>query len=289
MPQGGYDSLNRLLQYQRGVLSSGGDSIASGGAIAVPGTDTQRTYVLDGLGNWRRTSFAPVGESAQTEIRQHNGLNQITRIQDGSAQTDLAYDKNGNVTFDGTLSYTWDALNRLVAGGSSANYVYDALNRRVRKSVGGAVTDCLYHGWRCVEDRNSNDFPIVQYVWGIYLDELIQQTNLAAINGFAANAVFYPLQDLLYRTTGLTDSSGNIMEAYDTDAYGNTLIFRASPLARLAFSDSDRQVTSPTCASSSPDNGSIAKLACTTTSGGIICRGWGGSSAGTRLVMTRAM
>ena len=80
LPTGGYDSLDRLLQYQRGTLAStggsggaGGGSIATGGVITLPGTDIQRTYNLDGLGNWRNTTFTPVGGSSQTEVRQHNG------------------------------------------------------------------------------------------------------------------------------------------------------------------------------------------------------------------------
>ena len=39
---------------------------------------------------------------------------------------------------------------------------------------------------------------------------------------------YYLLQDTLYRVAALTDSGGNIVEAYDTDAYGNTLIFTAA-------------------------------------------------------------
>jgi RHS repeat-associated protein len=78
---------------------------------------------------------------------------------------------------------------------------------------------------------------------------LIQQKNLIALNNFAADAELYPLQDLLYRTTGLADSSGVVREAYDTDAYGNTLIFRnsGSPPAQIAFTNSDPQVDFPTC------------------------------------------
>jgi RHS repeat-associated protein len=91
--------------------------------------------------------------------------------------------------------------------------------------------------------------PSDQYIWGAYIDEFIQQKDLVAISGFASNAELYPFQDLLYRTTALTDSSGSIIEAYDYDAYGNTLIFRAtgSPPAALAFTDADPQVESPTC------------------------------------------
>jgi YD repeat-containing protein len=94
VPQGGYDSLNRLLQYQRGTLDSSGGSGGNGGGdvttpITLPGTDSARSYLLDGLGNWRNTTFTPVGGSAQTEVRQHNGLNQITRLQNPAAADPL--------------------------------------------------------------------------------------------------------------------------------------------------------------------------------------------------------
>ncbi len=200
VPKGGYDSLDRLLQYQRGTLAStGGFNDAGGGsittAIGVPNTDTQRTYDLDGLGNWRNTTFTPQTSGTptlQTEVRQHNGLNQITRLQNPLASDPLinpTYDTNGNLTYDGTRTNTWDALNRLtdVTGTLPAgHYFYDALNRRIRRTVGGAPTDCVYSGWQCVEDRDVSDSPSVQYLWGIYLDEIIQQMNIAAINGFAA-------------------------------------------------------------------------------------------------------
>ena len=94
----------------------------------------------------------------------------------------------------------------------------------------------------------------MQYVWGIYLDEIIQLKVLVGVNEFSAGTVLYPLQDLLYRTTGLADTSSPpvIREAYDTDAYGNTLIFRnsGSPPGQITFNDTgtlDTQVNSPTC------------------------------------------
>ncbi|HEX4053706.1 MAG TPA: RHS repeat-associated core domain-containing protein, partial [Tepidisphaeraceae bacterium] len=273
-PTGGHDSLNRLRQYQRGVLTSDDGFAGNGGGnvatpIALPNTDTRRTYDLDSLGNWRRTAFTPEGGSSETEVRQHNGLNEITRIQNASTEINLLYDgipgaSNGNLANDGTREFFWDALNRLLEvkrvsdGAIIGQYVYDALNRRIRKVVsnGGlsttipnGTTDCIYLGWRCVEERDGSNNPTIQYIWGIYLDELLQQFNIVAINGFAANIALYPLQDLLYRTTGLADSSGVIREAFDTDAYGNTLIFRNSgtPPSAITWSDSDTQVNYPTC------------------------------------------
>ncbi len=284
---GCYDSLGRLLQYQRGVFSAtGGPGNAGGGsistAITLPNTNTEAEYVLDGLGNWRRFITDPVGGSLTTEVRQHNGVNQITRVSVVGTNTNFAYDHgdngsnsdpsiarrgNGNLANDGIRSYTWDALNRLVQvnrvsdGAIIQQSVYDAMNRRIQVTVsnGGlsgtipnGTTDFIYSGWRRVEERQTisgTDTPTKQYIWGIYLDECLQQYNYVALNGFGADEELYPLQDLLYRTIALADSSGVIREAYDYDAYGNTLIFRnsGSPPTAIAWDDSDTQVAFPTC------------------------------------------
>jgi YD repeat-containing protein len=75
-----------------------------------------------------------------------------------------------------------------------ATYSYDALGRRIRKEVtnGGlpgdlpnGATDCLYAGVRCFEERDpfggeeeGEDTPLRQYVWGLYVAELIQQREV---------------------------------------------------------------------------------------------------------------
>ncbi|NNM87490.1 MAG: RHS repeat-associated core domain-containing protein, partial [Phycisphaerae bacterium] len=47
--------------------------------------------------------------------------------------------------------------------------------------------------------------------------------------------------DLLYRAVALTNSSGGIVEAYDTDAYGNTIIFTGPGTDGVWFTDDDLQ------------------------------------------------
>ncbi len=121
-------------------------------------------------------------------------------------------------------------------------------------------TDYIWQGNQVVEERNpfggsgSADTPIKQYIWGTYpgaaaltgppaqtgfrpqntglgslnVDECVQLTTLTMLGPQSLPAgAYYLLQDLLYRAVALTDSSGTIVEAYDTDAYGNTLIFTA--------------------------------------------------------------
>ncbi len=117
-------------------------------------------------------------------------------------------------------------------------YTYDALGRRIRKVVsnGGlsgtipnGTTDFIYHSGisQCCEERDGSNRSLKQYIWGSYIDELIQMRTFVTINGNAAGD-YYPLIDTLYRTLALTNSSGSIVETYDTDAYGNTLIFTAA-------------------------------------------------------------
>ncbi len=124
----------------------------------------------------------------------------------------------------------------------------DAMNRRVRKTIfdGGltgnipnGTTDYVCMGNQVMEERSSSNAPIRQYVWGTYIDELIQLTTLTTLGSQNLSpGTYYLSQDLLYRAVALTNSSGAIVEAYDTDAYGNTLIFTAPDSRSNWWSDS---------------------------------------------------
>ena len=47
----------------------------------------------------------------------------------------FAYDAAGNVTADGSLTYTWNAEGRMTSA-AGVNYTYDGKNQRVKKSNG---------------------------------------------------------------------------------------------------------------------------------------------------------
>ena len=131
----------------------------------------------------------------------------------------------------------------------------DATKRRGRGgrcvengNIPNGTTDSLWQGWQTTEERNpfggsgSTDTPIKQYVWGTYIDECIQLNLLVAAGPQSLPAgAYYLLQDLLYRAVALTNSSGSIVEAYDCDAYGNTLIFNGPGADGVWFTDDDVQ------------------------------------------------
>ena len=211
----------------------------------------------------------PVGGSQSTDQRNHNYVNEITqRTLAGGSPGAFQYDgktggSNGNLKNDGTLIYAYDTFNRLIQvnrvsdGLVIATYVYDAMNRRVRKTIlnGGltgniptGTTDYIWQGWQCVEERNpfggtgSADTPIRQYIWGTYVDECIQLATYTILGPQSLPAgAYYLLQDLLYRAVALTNSSGGIVETYDTDAYGVSLIFTGPRADNTWFTDEDVQ------------------------------------------------
>jgi len=94
------------------------------------------TYVYDNAGNrgqvggtWARTGLPQAVTSATYNAANH----QLT-----FGGQSLTYDLNGNLTSDGSTTYTWDARNRLVSlsgPGVTASFQYDPLARRTRKVV----------------------------------------------------------------------------------------------------------------------------------------------------------
>jgi RHS repeat-associated protein len=268
-----YDSMNRLGQYERGILGSDGASIAT--PITLPGTENARIYNLDGLGNWKNTVYTPEGGSPTTEIRQHNKLNEITRF----ATTPVLYDHgnnassgnpliaqrgNGNIANDGTRIYAYDALNRLTTVSSTgtgtpqvAAYTDDALGRRIRKivtnsGITGTVANITYTYYydnqQIVEELTTDNSTLRQFVWGQYIDELTQLKTYGSTGTQPlAAGTYYPLQDMLYRTTATTDSSASVVEAYDYDAYGNTLMYSGPGTDGLWFTNDDVATAQPAC------------------------------------------
>ena len=88
--------------------------------------------------------WQPPAAAATNSYAAANVLNQYPTVTPagGSAQT-LTYDGNGNLTFDGAFTYTYDPENKLMiasnvtTGGTiSATYAYDPEGRRQTKTVG---------------------------------------------------------------------------------------------------------------------------------------------------------
>jgi RHS repeat-associated protein len=139
----GYDSLNRLSTFA--------DS-----ASTQPCKGLSWTY--DAWGN--RTDQTVTAGTCNTF---HAGAAANNRL-----IAPYQYDAAGNMIYDGTHSYTYDAENRVIKvdGGSTATYVYDAEGNRVQKTVGSVTTAYLYDPpGQVIAETDGGDIMQVGYTY----------------------------------------------------------------------------------------------------------------------------
>ena len=111
-----------------------------------------------------------------------NALNQYTAV--GSVTP--TYDGNGNLTYDGTFTYGYDAESRLTGvsqGGSAvAAYAFDAQGRRKLKTVGAATTIYVTDADnREVLEYDGSSGQIERwYAYGLGPTAVLNQMNVAA-------------------------------------------------------------------------------------------------------------
>ena len=225
-----YDSVYRLINFERGELNAQGDAIIN------PSTEVNQgqQYQLDGVGNWEETTIFDENGIPIVDDREHSSFNELI-TQDGAT---LLYDDNGNLVEDENYTYEYDSRNRLriatrKADGVVAEYSYDAMGRRIRKEVtnSGAndgVTDFYYDGNRVVEERDGSNVLTQQFVYGNYIDEvLVMDRNLDGDNnaiGVGDQRLHYH-QDGLFSVYAVTDETGDIIESYLYDPYGEVTVF----------------------------------------------------------------
>jgi len=147
------------------------------------------------------TGWWSVPGAAGTVAYSVNALNQYTAV----GAVTPAYDANGNLTFDGTFTYGYDAENRLVSAsgpGLTASYAYDAAGHRKSKTVNGTTTIL-------VGDGSGPD--LLEY------DGATGQLLARTIPGPGANEALSRL-DLVAgsRTTLVPDIQGSILARLDS-------------------------------------------------------------------------
>ncbi|MGH7164593.1 MAG: hypothetical protein ACREIS_03590, partial [Nitrospiraceae bacterium] len=181
-------------------------------------------YSYDAAGN--RTSLTRVNGRASNlpaaVQAAYDAANQQWQF-GGNAQQ---FDANGNLTFDGTRTYVWDALNQLERseGGPevTVTFAYDALGRRVSKTVGGVTTSYLY-------DRNdvilelSGGTVVSSYLRSLNTDEpfvrqgvLSESYHTGAIGSTAAvsNATGLTQASYTYEPFGKTTTTGTSTNSF---------------------------------------------------------------------------
>jgi RHS repeat-associated protein len=189
--------------YNLGTSNNG--SIMSLSATGASGAQTfSRSYTYDPL-NRLATMSGPGGScmglswsydpwgnrTAQTPTRgtcnQSNlGLDSNNRINSPSGFT---YDASGNLAYDGSHHYYYDAENRLIqvdgtlgtCSSAAACYVYDADGHRIERTVGATTIDYLYDlDGRVMVEVNSGPTVVADYIYAG--GQLIAQYKNSTLN-----------------------------------------------------------------------------------------------------------
>jgi RHS repeat-associated protein len=172
------------------------------------------TYAYDAAG--RRTmiggSYARSGLPLAVTTASHNAANQQTAF--GSQS--FTYDLNGNLTSDGTNTYTWNARDQLASmtdPGLTASFQYDASGKRTSKTVKGATTTYLYDGADLVQEQTGG-VPSANILVG-WLDEVFTRTD--------GTGTWSPLVDGVGSILALTDA-GAVRTEYTYEPFGKTTV-----------------------------------------------------------------
>lgn len=193
----GYDNANQLtsITYTKGMTTIG---------------DLQYTYDTAGRRTKISGSLARTNLPAAAASAVYNANNQLTSW----AGTSHSYDLNGNLTGDGSKTYTWNVRQQLtgLSGGVTASFSYDGLGRRKSKTIGATQTGFLYDGLNFVQELTGAT-PKANLITG-GIDELFLRKEAASTR--------HPMTDALGSVIALLDGTGAMATEYTFEPYGNT-------------------------------------------------------------------
>ncbi len=171
---------------------------------AVNGDNSTKTYIYNAIGNML-TSDAGTYTYAGTGYANPHAVT-------GLAGSTYTYDNSGNLTGDGTWTYTWDYNNQLLQSsksGVTSSYTYDAKGQRV-KQVSPTFGTVYYPTLSYSTDGTT---PTKQIMVG--------DISIGTVKGTGASAVmYYNHADQLQSTNIVTNQSGQMVELMDYQPYG---------------------------------------------------------------------
>lgn len=197
-----------------------------GNRLSLTDNNGVHNYTYDNLYRLS-TSSNPNENYGYDPVGNRNPLTQTynagNRLLDDGTYT-YTYDLDGNMTNKvkkvggETTTYTYNSEDQLIGVTTptqTISYKYDALGRRIEKNVGGTITRYIYDGEDIIQELDENNQIIAAYVHGPSIDEPI----LLEKNG----QKYYYISDGLGSITALVDASGNIVQTYRFDSFGNII------------------------------------------------------------------
>jgi len=203
-----YDNRNRII----GLTNN-----RPGGIIS------QYAYILDGVGNRTSVSFQePLSWVPSLVGVDYSYLpgNFLT----SAGATTYSYDPNGNLytrTQSGnTTTYSFDSQDRLTGVSSPSlnfQYQYDGLFNRVSKTDSGTTT-------RYLVDPNGFLPQVIAEMDGSYnITSYYVYDGIGLVAKMVGNNAYYYHYDGSGNTIAMTDASGNLVNKYAYDEFGNLM------------------------------------------------------------------
>jgi RHS repeat-associated protein len=240
----------------------GYDSLGQVQSAAAPGTDADRYFAYDNIGNrlQSRTGTATDSDGTLTEyfgaltpstVAGANALNQYVRIARGGTSFVPGYDDDGNATSYPLPAYpttnstlVWDAENRLISAAVNSittTYLYDALSRRIAKIPDtGSATLYIHDGFNCIAEYTGTTLSKIR-TWGLDLSGTLQ--GAGGVGGLLAEkqggSYFYPTYDGNGNVSEYLAADGTTSAHFEYDPFGNTTVDTDSattPLFAYRFS-----------------------------------------------------
>ncbi|CAN5476786.1 hypothetical protein BH10CYA1_BH10CYA1_61920 [soil metagenome] len=167
----------------------------SGNALLPTGSSLASASAVDGSGNTKTNGYAMLVNSASSST--------------------LTYDLNGNMTSDGTNSYSWDAedrMTKIIYPGTNnlSTFVYDGLSRNVSivETTAGSVTSTRQFVWEGGQRNEERDAAGVLTKKFYYRGQINSTTK------------YFYSSDQLGSTREMADNSGSVQAQYAFDPFG---------------------------------------------------------------------
>jgi len=188
--------------------------------LASTAQEVQYTYVRNQIRElksvtWSNNIYQWAGAAPGTQSYTANGLNQYT----AAAGATLGYDTNGNLTGDGTWTYTYDVDNRLKTAnktGTAATLGYDPEGRLRTTTINGTTLGLLYDGANLITEYDAAGTTVLRrYVHGPGVDE-----PLVWYEGSGTTAKNWLYADHLGSIVATANSAGASTATYTYGPFG---------------------------------------------------------------------
>ena len=224
-----YNNLNQLTGQ-----SAGGKMVFSGtvneySTVTVGGNPAS----LDANNNFRGTATVSTGTNnvpiIATDVDGNSKTNTYQVVVPPGGGVTNTYDLNGNLTSDGSRTFSWDAKNELVkityTDTSYTQFTYNGLGQRVEIQEYNASHTLSSTKWFVGnEERDATNTVTRRY---------FAQGEQRIVSGTTTN--YFYTQDHLGSIREMIDASGTIQARYSYDPYGRTTLVSGTNLATFQY------------------------------------------------------